>query len=72
MEFNGVRHIIKMNKINQNIRKLSPEESPARIRDSYVSPTNLHSSRVVLKDENNYHEWRRVEISPGKDSPTYK
>lgn len=60
-----------MNKINKNIRKLSPKDVKAQMVDNYASPVN-NSSRVVLKDENNYHEWRRVDISPGKNSPSYK
>lgn len=30
------------------------------------------NSKVSLKDENNYHEWRRVDINSKDPTPQYK
>jgi hypothetical protein len=55
---------IKIEDAENNLRKMSPNKSLEQIKADFDNEMQrADQKRMILKDEGNYHQWRRVNLS---------
>jgi hypothetical protein len=59
--------------MSKNMRKQSPpQKSISELKKNLEKEIKQNISLSPLKDEHNYHEWRRVELNSRHQIPRYR
>lgn len=73
IDLQDVQNTVKMAQLESSIKKLSRSKESSSMKTSIISEISENSkkNRQSLKNEMNYHLWRKVEISPKKPTLSY-